>query len=208
MLTDKPKKMIKIAYISVLCAVFLISAGNVQAQSTSLDAIYRDLVRSDNLGYLPIYIKNRNAPEFIIDEERAKKSQEGQEIYQLKDQNLIINFEDNRIDQDEVDRMNALKWQQTIQAVKNNMVTPKELDEIKNRIKQNNPDAIEIYAYMNAKGIGVQKDFIKSFNLYRQAEKLGVPQAKENAIKVFKAMSPEQKQKLYNPQLGKTPNLN
>ena len=173
-----------------------------------MDAIYRDLVRSDNLGYLPIYIKNRNAPEFIIDEERAKKSQEGQEIYQLKDQNLIINFEDNRIDQDEVDRMNALKWQQTIQAVKNNMVTPKELDEIKNRIKQNNPDAIEIYAYMNAKGIGVQKDFIKSFNLYRQAEKLGVPQAKENAIKVFKAMSPEQKQKLYNPQLGKTPNLN
>ena len=88
------------------------------------------------------------------------------------------------------------------------MVTPKELDEIKNRIKQNNPDAIEIYAYMNAKGIGVQKDFIKSFNLYRQAEKLGVPQAKENDIKVFKAMSPEQKQKLYNPQLGKTPNLN
>ena len=200
--------MIKIAYISVLCAVFLISAGNVQAQSTSLDAIYRDLVRSDNSGYLPIYIKNRNAPEFIIDEERAQKSQEGQEIYQLKDQDLIINFEDNRIDQDEVDRMNALKWQQTIQAVKNNMVTPKELDEIKNRIKQNNPDAIEIYAYMNAKGIGVQKDFIKSFNLYRQAEKLDVPQAKENAIKVFKAMSPEQKQKLYNPQLGKTPNLN
>ena len=208
MLTDKIKKMIKIAYISVICAIFSISANKVQAQSASLDELYRDLVRSDNSGYLPIYVKNRNAPEFVIDEEKAKKNQEGQEIYQIKDQDLIINFEDNRIDQDEIDKANALRWQQTIQAVKNKIITPKELDEIKTRVKQNNPDAVEIYAYMNAKGIGVQKDFIKSFNLYRQAEKLGVPQAKENAIKVFKSMTPAQKEKLYNPQLNKANKIN
>lgn len=208
MLTDKIKKMIKIAYISFLCAIFSISATKVQAQSASLDEIYRDLVRSDNLGYLPIYIKNRNAPEFIIDEEEIKKNQAGQEIYQIKDQDLIINFEDDRLKQEEEAKAKALIWQQTIEAVKNKTVTPKELNEIKSRVKQNNPEAIEIYAYMNAKGIGVQKDFIKSFNLYRQAEKSGVPQAKENAIKVFKAMSQEQKEKLYNPQLSRTAKTN
>lgn len=40
----------------------------VPAPATSLDEIYRDIVRSDNSGYLPLYVKNRNAPEFLFDD--------------------------------------------------------------------------------------------------------------------------------------------
>ena len=44
---------------------------NVQAMS--LDEIYRDIVRDDNSGYLPIFVRNRNRPELLFEDKLPKE---------------------------------------------------------------------------------------------------------------------------------------
>lgn len=57
-------KKIKTLVFTFLLLFF--SANLVQAMS--LDEIYRDVVRSDNRGYLPMFVKNRTAPDFLDEE--------------------------------------------------------------------------------------------------------------------------------------------
>ena len=107
-----------------------------QAQSTSLDEMYRDLVRSNNAGYLPTYIKNRNAPEFLIDHEQLIKAQENKDIYPEDAEDVEVNFDDKRLVRERIEKAKILLWQQTLQAVKDNRVTPVELKEIKDRVAE------------------------------------------------------------------------
>lgn len=187
-------KTLKIISLTLVCSF---CATINQAQSTSLDEMYRDLVRSNNAGYLPTYIKNRNAPEFLIDHEQLIKAQKNKDIYPEDAEDVEVNFDDKRLVRERIEKAKILLWQQTLQAVKDNRVTPVELKEIKDRVAEDDPEATEIYAYMYAKGIGVNLDLNQAFRLYRKAEKLNVPQAKENAAKIYKVMTPQQREQLY-----------
>ena len=62
-------KLKKTRFFIIFSLLFL----SLPAHATSLDEIYRDLVRSDNSGYLPMFVKNRNAPDFLLDDEAAKQ---------------------------------------------------------------------------------------------------------------------------------------
>ena len=42
-------------------------------QATSLDDLYRDVIRSNNSGYLPLFVKNRHIPSGMPDDETMKK---------------------------------------------------------------------------------------------------------------------------------------
>ena len=75
-----------------------------------------------------------------------------------------------------------------IQNVKSGKVTASELRELEVKAGENNPQAVEILAWVYARGVGVKPDLIKAFRLYMQAESLGVPDAKLNAAKVYKVM--------------------
>ena len=55
--------MKKLAFLTLLAFLFV-----KPAHSTSLDEIYRDLVKSDNEGYLPLYVKNRKIPDVLIED--------------------------------------------------------------------------------------------------------------------------------------------
>ena len=39
-----------------------------ESSANSLDELYRDLIRADNEGYLPLFVKNRQAPDILSDD--------------------------------------------------------------------------------------------------------------------------------------------
>ena len=166
------------------------------SHAMSLDEIYRDVIRSNNSGYLPIYDKNRNAPQFLLDEEKLKDAQEVPPVINELQKNMIIDFEDYRLQREQEEKAKTQRWLKAIEAVKKNNVTPLDLKEIESKEELDDPTATEILAFMYARGIGVKMDLIKAFKLYRKAERLNIPNAKENAIKVYKVMTPDQRAKL------------
>ena len=143
-------------------------------RASSLDELYRDIIRSDNRGYLPLFVKNRTAPDDLL----------------LTEEDLagVAEIPSTSVDQ----------WLKTIAAIKSNQVTPLELNDITARVKENDPKATEILAWMYAKGVGVAKDFVAAFNLYKKAAALNVANAEENALTVYKSMSEEQRRKVKN----------
>ncbi len=181
------------AKIALIATALLLSSG---AQGTSLDEIYRDVIRSDNSGYLPIYVKNRNAPQFLLDEEKLKEAQNIPPVVTEPQKNMVIDFEDYRLKREQEETAKTERWLKAIEAVKKNNVKPMDLHEIETREEASDPTATEILAFMYARGIGVKMNLIKAFKLYRKAEQLNVPNAKDNAIKVYKVMTPDQRAKL------------
>ncbi len=177
--------------------LFLNICAGLPVQATSLDELYRDIVREDNSGYLPLFVKNRNAPEFILDEESLRQTAPNPPLIPLtQENNSVIDFENKRLLRKLEEETRLRQWQQTLEAVKENRVTPVELQAVAEKAEKNDPQAVEIYAYIYARGIGVKPDLIKAFRLYRKAGKLNVPNAGENAAKVYKAMTRKQRQKL------------
>ena len=182
--------MKKLAFLTLLAFLFV-----KPAHSTSLDEIYRDLVKSDNEGYLPLYVKNRKIPDVLIEDgiteiPLAIKAEDPKITpYQIPLVDKYKIEEDARI-------ARQRKWDNAVLAVKENRVTPVELDEILLRVAENNPHAVEIYAWMNARGIGIPQDLVHAFNLYQQAIFLKVAGAEKNAAAVYKVMKPEQRQQI------------
>ena len=39
-----------------------------EVSANSLDELYRDLIKSDNEGYLPLFVKNRKVPDILTDD--------------------------------------------------------------------------------------------------------------------------------------------
>lgn len=178
----------------IICLFIGLSYSGL-AQSSSLDDLYRDVIRSDNDGYLPLFVKNRSMPDVLIEEEILKKATE-QPQAEIKKSGNPVNLINNAQAKEAAKRAKQLKWEQTLQAVKENRVTPLDLDEITYRVSLGDAKAIEILAWMYTKGVGVNPDFVAAFRLYQQAEKLNVHGAKENAAKVYKAMTAEQKSQI------------
>lgn len=163
------------------------------AQATSLDGIYRDLIRNDNQGYLPIFVKNRNTPDLLYGDDLEKLATKP-EIEETTEK--PINLIDERKLREEAKLAAIKKWDDTIKAVKENRVTPIELQEIEKHVAQEEARAIEILAWMNARGVGVKQDLIKAFNLYRKAATMEVPNANKNAALIYRSMTREQRESL------------
>ncbi len=175
----------------------LVCCMALQAQAAGLDEIYRDLVRSDNRGYLPLFVKNRHAPniydEEIINSEVIKPLViDAQTLQNLEDINLVNERQRRSAEREAAE----LRWQQVLKNVQNGYVSSVELEELLKREMNNNPHAVDVLGWIYARGIGVKPDFVKAFNYYKKAAVLKVPNATENAVKVYRAMSPEEKSKL------------
>lgn len=183
-------KIIKTLFFTLLILII----SNLSAKAASLDEIYRDLVRSDNSGYLPMFVKNRNAPDFLLDDEALKQVTAPAETKPLNVK--PINLESERLKREAALKAAQLKWQETLLAVKNNRVTPVVLEEIQNHVDNNEAQAVEIMAWMFARGVGVETDLVKAFNLYQKAASLNVAGANANAAQVYRVMSREQRESL------------
>ena len=55
--------MKKIVFI-ILCMML----AAPESSANSLDELYRDLIRADNEGYLPLFVKNRKVPDILSDD--------------------------------------------------------------------------------------------------------------------------------------------
>ena len=54
--------------LSILCCL---SSFAQKSFATSLDELYRDVIRSENSGYLPMFVKNRKVPMVTLEEINA-----------------------------------------------------------------------------------------------------------------------------------------
>ena len=166
------------------------------AQCASLDELYRDLVKSDNDGYLPMFVKNRHAPENLLEAPMeipaAKPVSQATPGLDLRPIDLVNEYKAR-----EAARLQNIRdWENAVKAVQQNRVTPVELKIITSRTEKKDPKAIEIYAWMNAKGVGVKQDLIQAFHYYMEADRLNVADAKKNASLVYQAMSKDQRASL------------
>ena len=187
---NKPFFILATAFFALLCAQ--------DCQATSLDDIYRDIIRSDNKGYLQLFVKNRQAPD-VLDEKKITATlatpSDSEAPSSAVDE---VSLHNPIPEQENALHAKQLKWEQTLKAVEKNQVTPLELDEINYRLKLNDPKAIEVMAWMYTKGIGVQTNYIEAYRLYQKAAAMEIPQAKQNAALLFKAMNEEQRRQLKN----------
>lgn len=167
------------------------------AVAASLDELYRDVIKSDNEGYLPMFVKNRNTPDILEDDDVVQKVPEVKTPEAPKKPEVpVINLVNERKLREEAEKVALEKWNRTILAVQENRVTPLDLEEIMAKVHQNDAKAVEILAWMNTRGVGLPTNLIEAFKLYQDAAKLGVPKASENAALVYKAMSKQQREDL------------
>lgn len=182
----------------------LLSVSSIQiVHATSLDELYRDIVKSDNKGYLPLFVKNRNAPDFLEDEKvEIPKENQAEINAKMENELKVIKLENERKIREQAILAEKNKWQKTVNAIKAGQITPVEIEEVEKRVNKEDLHAIEIYAWMNAKGVGVKQDLIKAFNLYQQSAHLNVPNASKNAALVYRSMTRVQRESLtaYKPQ--------
>ncbi|MBE6452613.1 MAG: sel1 repeat family protein [Alphaproteobacteria bacterium] len=184
--------MLKTTTIIFCFLAILTSVDNTY--SASLDELYRDVIRSDNQGYLPLFVKNRSTPELHIEKSLDQITEPN---HQIKDA-PSVKLSNDRRQQEALIKAKQLKWENAIKAVQQNNVTPLELEEINYRVRMGDAKAIDILAWMYTKGIGVNQDYVMAFNLYRKAEALKVPTASRNAALVYKAMSAAQRASIKN----------
>ena len=178
----------KKAVFIILSLIFLVP----QASANSLDELYRDLIKSDNEGYLPQFVKNRKVPDILTDDNiSAEEVTPAPAVVTTNPSE--ISFTDPHKQQEEATKADILAWENTIKAIRENRVTPIELEDITKRVEQNNPRAVEIYAWMTTKGVGVRQDLIKAFRLYQKAAKLGVLNAENNAAQIYRVLSPHER---------------
>ena len=164
------------------------------AQASSLDDLYRDIIRSDNRGYLPLFVKNRKTPNSLFGADGLNLPHKQETESSSNPIKLSNDFKQRIITAKEYQD----QWERTIEAVKSNQVTPLELNDIMARTNENDPVATEILAWMYTTGVGVTPDFIEAFNLYKKAARLNVANAEQNALIVYKAMNEEQRRQLKN----------
>ena len=176
----------------ILTIIFLLNLST-SVQAASLDELYRDIVKSDNHGYLPMFVKNRQAPQLLFDDEVTEVSKKTPQNYSESKPIDLINKEKL---QKEKENAEKLKWQNTINAIANNKVTAVELDEVSTRTKNNDAKATEILAWMYTKGVGVNINLIEAYHLYQKATLLEVPSAEQNSVEIYKALNKKQKELL------------
>lgn len=180
----------------VILSGFLGLWAALPASASSLDDLYRDIIRSDNRGYLPLFVKNRNAPVTLASEEDFSNFKE--EELSPADAPETVRLSTQVKNRNALAKARQLQWLKTIAAIKSNQVTPLELEDVTSRAKENDPKAIEILAWMYTKGVGVSKDFVEAFALYKKAAQLKVANADRNALLVYRSMTEEQRRKIKN----------
>ena len=183
-------RRLKSFLLTVFCSLMSLNV----AQASSLDELYRDIIRSDNRGYLPLFVKNRKTPEGLFEAEGYQIPNKTK----INDETPPIKLSNDFKQRMELKKERQNQWIKTISAVKSNQVTPLELNDITKRVNENDPYATEILAWMYTTGVGVTPDFIEAFNLYKKAAHLNVAHAEQNALIVYKAMNEEQRRQLKN----------
>ena len=80
------------------------------AQATSLDGIYRDIIRSNNSGYLPLFVKNRHQPDVLLSDEELKKVIPATNNLKTIDPNKRLKLSSDFAEIDALDKARHYQW--------------------------------------------------------------------------------------------------
>lgn len=183
---------------NIVAITFIICLSASSSFASSLDELYRDIIRSDNQGYLPLFVKNRQSSDNLLINEQDFGSLQHIKPENVDNTSAPIKLSNTYGQSSVLAKARQQQWLRTIAAIKSNQVTPIELNDITSRVKENDPKATEILAWMYTKGVGVKTNFITAFNLYKKAASLNVANAEKNALLVYQSMNEEQRRQLKN----------
>ena len=112
--------------VAFLCCF---SGFSAECFATSLDELYRDVIRSDNNDYLPLFVKNRKAPMVVLEEDDLSEVKpKDKERVEYKSE--VLKLTSTVDEKAQLMKERQLQWLRTIDAVKTNQVTAIELDDI------------------------------------------------------------------------------
>lgn len=173
--------------LSVMTAAGLaVAPAGAWAFGQSLDALYRDNVRADNNGVLPPYFFATIPPPYpepkpdIPDPSAAKLPADAGQTPPPS-------------------AAPEMPWLEVVKQVAGGAPGPFAVDAVRRKAEAADPQAVELYAWMNATGTGVKRDLAQAFTLYLQADGLNVPGAKDNAKAIYNALDPAGQKALFNP---------
>ena len=186
MLSNTGEMMKKALFLTLL-----FFSSKAFAFGLTADQMYRNVLTQENEGALPSYYTVREQAEKkkIISSllpENAARTQ------LLPINESVLSPQESAFSEFDLQR----EWESVIKAVKENRLTPFDLEIIQKRAQNDDAQAIELLAWMYATGKGLKQDLVKSWLYYTQAAHLGVPSGTKNAQAVYKSMTAVQRSQL------------
>ena len=169
---------------NVVFFFFLIvwSVSQANAFGLTVDQMYRNVLDSER--ETPFSSKDKSLLAFKKVDSKPETIWREKKAYFEKDVQKTEEFQPKK------------EWKEIVAAVKRKNVSPFDLAEIRRLSEYENPEAIELLAWMYATGTGLRQDLQKSYTYYLQAAHLGVASAYDNVRTVYRAMSPAQRSSL------------
>lgn len=175
----------------VLCAALaglLLSGGwtsSASAFGRTLDEVFRGTLREEHNGTLPPFVVNRGLapypePKPLTPEEAAELARRQQGVPAL-------------------DLTGQMSWVEVVTEVAGGAPSPFAVEAVRRRAEDGDGQALELLAWMNANGVGLQRDLGKAFDLYSRAHTLGIQGAKDNAQAIYRSMSVGERRTVFNP---------
>ncbi|GAA0574983.1 hypothetical protein [Caenispirillum bisanense] len=146
----------------------------------TLDGMFRDSLLTENSGRLPQFVTNRAGLTLLGPAPEPPPPPPG--------------FEPPQVVYEIEPPPPPPSWAEVVAAVARNGAEPAHVSEVERLSSEGRPEAVELLAWMRANGSGVARDLPAAFRLYARAHQLGVPNARENAIAVYKSMSVTEQQ--------------
>ena len=188
--------MVNMFKIFILVILF---ARQVSAFSLSADEMYRDLLNYENKAP-PDVIVNRTMPDVTPFKEDEKytpppATDKEKEKETVRNKDLEDTYQ-KMVEQKKKEERE--KWQKIVRAVQKNQATAFDIAEIKQKANLNDPEAVELLAWMYTTGSGIPQNLINAYDLYLKAYTLGIKDAAKNAELVFKNMPGKERRRLPN----------
>lgn len=152
----------------------------------SLDAMYRDNVRAENNGELPSYLYATVPPP--IPQPKPLTPEDILTKLRAETPSIVV-----------PDSAPPIAWPDVVKQIGSGAPGAFAVDAVRRKAEAADPQAVELFAWMNATGTGVRRDLTQAFNLYMQADGLNVAGAKENAKAIYNALPPSEKKSALNP---------
>ncbi len=184
--------------------MWILISNMAYAFNPTLDEIFKNIIRIDNEGRLPLYIQEKDSKTPVSEEKsqilKAENTATTDSLKELKEtknnkqEEIEIDIERNiskssYSDQKLAEAQQKIKlWEILVSKIKTGNINAFDLEKIETLVREKDPKAVELYAWMRATGTGVRQDLQNAWELYSLAANLGVKNAGENANAVYQTM--------------------
>lgn len=178
--------------LKILSVIFVFTVSEAFAFGLTADQMYRNVLTQENDGILPSYYTVREKAEKQLNDVSSQPEQNTPKRKPSPTRENPFALQESPFSEFDIQR----EWESVINAVKENRMTPFDLEIIRRHAENDDTAAIELLAWMYATGKGLKRDLVKSWIYYTQAAHLGVQSATKNAQTVYRGMTAAQRAEL------------